>query len=198
MEKILAHLGLEPQPPPRALASAVYREQIDAHQGRIVDTASDSVLAVFEIAAGAVAAALAVQATIDAQEANADDPRRLRLRIGVHLGDVLEKADGSVYGGGVNIAARLQALAESGGITISDAVRGAVRGKLHIEAGCSSRRSWARGKTTHRPRGALRLLDQPLNKKLLIFVFDSAQAYAWAGDAVSIDGEAVGELSSAG
>jgi 4-methylaminobutanoate oxidase (formaldehyde-forming) len=44
----------------------------------------------------------------------------------------------------------------------------------------------------------LRLRDQPLNKKLLSFVFDSAQAYAWGGDAVSMDGEPVGELSSAG
>jgi len=58
------------------------------------------------------------------------DDRRMRFRIGVHLGDVIEKADGSVYGDGVNIAARLQALAEPGGITISDAVRGAVRGKV--------------------------------------------------------------------
>lgn len=54
----------------------------------------------------------------------------MRFRIGVHLGDVIEKADGTVYGDGVNIAARLQALAEIGGITISDAVQGAVRGKL--------------------------------------------------------------------
>ena len=55
---------------------------------------------------------------------------KTRFRIGVHLGDVIEKADGTVYGDGVNIAARLQALAEPGGITVSDAVRGAVRGKV--------------------------------------------------------------------
>ena len=54
----------------------------------------------------------------------------MRFRIGVHLGDVIEKADGSVYGDGVNIAARLQSLAEPGGVTVSDAVRGAVRGKV--------------------------------------------------------------------
>jgi adenylate cyclase len=62
-------------------------------------------------------------------EAETED-RRMRFRIGVHLGDVIEKADGTIYGDGVNIAARLQALAEPGGITISDAVRGAVRGKV--------------------------------------------------------------------
>ena len=48
----------------------------------------------------------------------------------MHLGDVIEKADGTVYGDGVNIAARLQALAEPGGITVSDAVQGAVDGKV--------------------------------------------------------------------
>src|SRR6185436_19942988 len=54
----------------------------------------------------------------------------MRFRIGVHLGDVVEKEDGSVYGDGVNVAARLQALADPGGITVSDAVRGVVLGKV--------------------------------------------------------------------
>ena len=54
----------------------------------------------------------------------------MRFRIGVHLGDLIEKADGTVYGDGVNVAARLEGLADPGGIAVSDAVRGAVRGKL--------------------------------------------------------------------
>ncbi len=54
----------------------------------------------------------------------------MRFRIGVHLGDVAEKDDGTVYGDGVNVAARLQALADGGGITVSDAVRGVVRGRV--------------------------------------------------------------------
>jgi adenylate cyclase len=54
----------------------------------------------------------------------------MRFRIGVHLGDVIEKADGTIYGDGVNIAARLQALATPGSVTVSDAVQGAVRGKV--------------------------------------------------------------------
>jgi adenylate cyclase len=57
----------------------------------------------------------------------------MRFRIGVHMGDVIEKDDGTVYGDGVNIAARLQALAEPGGVTVSDAVRGAVRGRVVAE-----------------------------------------------------------------
>ena len=58
------------------------------------------------------------------------EDRRMRFRIGVHLGDVIEKADGTVYGDGVNIAARLQALAEPGGITVSESIRSAVKGKV--------------------------------------------------------------------
>ena len=113
-------------------ARAVFRMQIEANQGRVIDMAGDSVLATFEIAAGAVMAALAIQQQLDAADADAGlAPQRcMRFRIGVHLGDVVEKPDGTVYGDGVNIAARLQGLAEPGGLIISDAVQGAVRGKL--------------------------------------------------------------------
>ncbi len=55
----------------------------------------------------------------------------MRFRIGVHVGDVIEKSDGTVYGDGVNIAARLEGLAEVGGVTVSDAVKTALRGKVH-------------------------------------------------------------------
>jgi adenylate cyclase len=111
-------------------ARAAFRKNIETHGGRVIDMAGDSVLAVFETTAGAVAAALAVQRDLDAASKDMAEDRRLRFRIGVHLGDVIEKADGTVYGDGVNIAARLQALAEPGGITVSDAVYGAVRGKV--------------------------------------------------------------------
>ncbi len=64
----------------------------------------------------------------------------MRFRVGVHLGDVIEKADGTIYGDGVNIAARLEGLAEPGGITVSESVQtavrtdGAVAGKLQASA----------------------------------------------------------------
>jgi adenylate cyclase len=111
-------------------ARAVFRGQIEANAGRVIDMAGDAVLAVFETAAGAVTSALAVQQALADAAKDLPDDRRMRFRIGVHLGDVIEKADGTVYGDGVNIAARLESLAEPGGITVSDAVHGAVRGKV--------------------------------------------------------------------
>lgn len=107
-------------------ARGVFARQVLAHAGRIVDTAGDSVLAVFETAAGAVEAALAVQERMAIDLAATPSERQMRFRIGIHLGDVIEKADGSVYGNGVNVAARLQSLAEPGGIWVSDSVRGAI------------------------------------------------------------------------
>ena len=111
-------------------ARAVFRTQIEAHQGRVMDMAGDSVFAVFDTATGAVEAAHEVQKLLNAGARDLPQDRQMRFRIGVHLGDVMEKPDGTVYGDGVNIASRLEALAEPGGITVSDAVQGAVRGKV--------------------------------------------------------------------
>ncbi len=111
-------------------ARGVFKVRIEASQGRIIDTAGDSVLAVFETATGAVSAALAIQKEIEAAAAALPLDRRMRFRIGIHLGDVIEKADGTVYGDGVNIAARLQALAEPGGVSVSGMVHEAVRDRL--------------------------------------------------------------------
>ena len=111
-------------------ARAVFRAQIESNRGRVIDMAGDSVLAAFETAVGAVNAAIAVQRELGALAEGVPPERQMRFRIGIHMGDVIEKPDGTVYGDGVNIAARLQALAEPGGITVSDAVHGAVRGKL--------------------------------------------------------------------
>jgi len=112
-------------------ARKAFRTQIESNQGRVIDMAGDSVLAVFETATGAVTAALSIQKELNLTGENSPEDRRMRFRIGVHLGDVIEKADGTVYGDGVNIAARLEGLAEPGGITVSDSVRNAVRGKVN-------------------------------------------------------------------
>ena len=111
-------------------ARTVFRRHIEVNQGRVIDMAGDSVLAVFETAIGAVSAALAVQKSLCEVTNAQPEEQRMCFRIGVHLGDVIEKTDGTVYGDGVNIAARLQALAEPGGIIVSESVRTAVRTKV--------------------------------------------------------------------
>jgi predicted ATPase/class 3 adenylate cyclase/DNA-binding winged helix-turn-helix (wHTH) protein len=111
-------------------ARAVFRRHIEAQGGHIIDTAGDSVLASFETATGAVRAAVAIQRKLSTAAHDQHNAARLSFRIGVHLGDVLEKADGSVYGDGVNIAARLQALCEPGGVMVSQAVHGAVASRI--------------------------------------------------------------------
>ena len=109
-------------------ARAAFREQVTDAGGRVVDTAGDSVLAVFASAHGALAAALAVQSRLaQAAAGAAATAEALRFRIGVHLGDVIERPDGSVYGDGVNVAARLQTLAAAGGIVASKALLDALR-----------------------------------------------------------------------
>ena len=111
-------------------ARAVFRESIDGLEGRVIDMAGDSVLAVFDAATCAVNCALAVQRTLLAAEQGLAEDGRMRFRIGVHLGDVMEKSDGSVYGDGVNIAARLESLAEPGGVAISEPVLWAVKKRV--------------------------------------------------------------------
>jgi len=113
-------------------ARNIFRSEIESNQGRVIDMAGDSVLAVFEIASGAVTAALAIQSRLAAATDPVPEERRMRFRIGVHLGDIIEKADGTVYGDGVNIAARLQSLAKPCGVTVSEAIRSAVKGRLPV------------------------------------------------------------------
>jgi adenylate cyclase len=113
-------------------ARGIFRRLIESNQGRVVDMAGDSVLAVFETASGAVSAALTVQKELAQAAEPLPEERRMRFRIGVHLGDVIEKADGTVYGDGVNIAARLEALAQPGGITVSETVQMAQRNRSAV------------------------------------------------------------------
>ncbi len=103
-------------------ARLVFREHIEGRAGRVVDMAGDSVLAVFETATGATEAALAVQKALAGRD--------MRFRIGIHLGEVIEKPDGTVYGDGVNLAARLEGLAAPGGACISAAVSDQVSNKI--------------------------------------------------------------------
>src|SRR3954465_8156028 len=111
---------------------AIFRRLIEANQGRVIDMAGDSVLSIFETAGGAVSAALSIQKELASASHALPEERKMRFRIGVHLGDVIEKDDGTIYGDGVNIAARLEGLAEPGGITVSDAVQVAQRNRQPV------------------------------------------------------------------
>ncbi len=94
-------------------ARAVSRSGVEASRRRVIDTAGGSVLAVFEPAVDAVLAGPSIRGGLRTSTERTEG-ERLRCRIGVHLGDVM-------YGDGVNIAARLHALAEPDGVTVSDA-----------------------------------------------------------------------------
>jgi adenylate cyclase len=111
-------------------AREIFRRCTSVHGGRVVDTAGDSVLAIFGTAMGAMSAALAIQSEVNTKAGQATADRRLWFRIGLHLGDVVERPDGSIYGDGVNIAARLQAIAPPGAVVASESIRLAVRGSL--------------------------------------------------------------------
>ena len=97
------------------LGRGVFKAEIESNQGHVIDMAGDSILASFETAIGAVTAALRIQEKLNALAANLPNDRQMLFRIGVHLGDVIEKADGTIYGDGVNVAARLQTYAPPGG-----------------------------------------------------------------------------------
>jgi adenylate cyclase len=114
-------------------ARAVFIEHIESNQGRVVDTAGDSVLAVFETTEGAAVAAAAIQARLAEINDAMPAERRMPFRIGLHLGDIREKADGTVYGDGVNVAARLEGLAEPGRIVVSGSVHDSIRGRHGLQ-----------------------------------------------------------------
>ena len=135
LSQIGKSVGLTPVLPsllagPQGRRTSVLRREMSAQGGRVVDMAGDSVLALFESAAGAVDAALAVQKALEAASRATAAERRLRVRIGVHLGDVIEKADGSIYGHGVNVAAHLQTKAAPGGVCMSEALYESVKERL--------------------------------------------------------------------
>jgi TolB-like protein/class 3 adenylate cyclase len=106
------------------LRREVIEPRLSDHQGRLIKTTGDGFLAEFASPIAALRCALAIQ------NSSSNAPDELRLRIGLNLGDVIIEEGGDVYGEGVNVAARLEALAESGGILISGKIHGEVEGKV--------------------------------------------------------------------
>jgi len=106
--------------------------KIAEHHGRIVKTTGDGLLIEFPSVVEAVACALAVQRAMAERNAATPKEKRITLRVGVNLGDIIVE-DGDIHGDGVNIAARLEGIAEPGGICISEDVFRQVRGKVDVE-----------------------------------------------------------------
>ena len=113
----------------------VYKEVmgslIQQHRGRVVDAAGDNVLAEFASVVDAVQCAVEIQKELKDEKRLVAGDRRMEFRIGVNLGDVIEEGD-SIYGDGVNIAARLESLAEAGGICISGTAYDQIKNKLAL------------------------------------------------------------------
>src|ERR1700674_1493799 len=105
--------------------------QIEQHHGRFVNSAGDSVLAEFASVVEAVNCAVDIQTGLKAENASIAPERRMEFRIGVNLGDVMVEGE-QIYGDGVNVAARLESLAEPGGICISGTVREHLGNKLAL------------------------------------------------------------------
>ena len=102
---------------------------IGRHGGRIIDTAGDGIMAEFPSVIGATECAVEIQTVMAERNEGVPESRRMRFRIGINLGDVIHD-ETRIYGDGINIAARLEALAEPGGVLVSNTVYDQVRGKL--------------------------------------------------------------------
>jgi adenylate cyclase len=109
----------------------IMRSLIQQHRGRIVDAPGDNVLAEFASVVDAVQCSVEIQQVLRAKNAVLPENRRMEFRIGINLGDVIEEGE-QIYGDGVNIAARLEGLAEAGGICISESAYQQIENKVPL------------------------------------------------------------------
>src|SRR6516164_6326817 len=113
----------------KALRAELIDPKIAGHHGRIVKTTGDGLLVEFASVVDALRCAAEVQSAIAKSNASLPPDRRIEFRIGINVGDIVVE-DGDIFGNGVNVAARLEALAQPGGICVSRVVRDQVRDKL--------------------------------------------------------------------
>src|SRR6516165_10656229 len=111
---------------------AVTDALVEKHGGRIVKTMGDGLLLEFPSVVDAVGCAVAMQAVMDQRNEGIPEDRRMLLRIGINLGDILIEGE-DILGDGVNVAARLEGIAEPGGVYLSDDAYRQVRGKVAVE-----------------------------------------------------------------
>lgn len=116
----------------RRMKADIVAPRLEEFHGRIANTAGDSLLIEFQSAVDAVRAALAIQADILASNQQIDQARRLELRIGVHVGDVLAEGD-DLLGDGINVAARLESLAVSGGVCVSRTALDQIQDRMGLD-----------------------------------------------------------------
>uniref|UniRef100_UPI0035C70E54 adenylate/guanylate cyclase domain-containing protein n=1 Tax=Bradyrhizobium brasilense TaxID=1419277 RepID=UPI0035C70E54 len=113
----------------KSVRRALLDPALAAHRGRVVKTTGDGILVEFASAVDAVRSAVEVQRRMADQNAAVPTEQRLEFRIGIHVGDIIFD-DNDIFGDGVNIAARLEGIAEPGGVCISDDVQRHIRGKV--------------------------------------------------------------------
>jgi len=130
---------------------------IKQHRGRVVDSPGDNLLAEFSSVVDAVQCAVAVQKEIQTRNAELPENRRMEFRIGINLGDVIDE-DERIYGDGVNIAARLEALADPGGICVSKTAFDQIETKLPLGYEYLGEQSV---KNIPKPVGTYRVLMEP-------------------------------------
>ncbi len=114
----------------RALRSDLIDPTIDLHHGRIVKRTGDGMIVEFRSVVDAVRSAIEVQSAMFDRNGGLAPEQCIEFRVGVHLGDVMEEADGDLMGDGVNVAARLEGICEPGGLCLSGAAYEQVRDKL--------------------------------------------------------------------
>src|SRR5579872_5840530 len=116
----------------RALRSDLIDPTIAIHNGRVFKRTGDGVLVEFRSVVDAVRCAIEVQNAMIERNAGVAPERRIEFRVGIHLGDVVEEADGDLMGDGVNIAARLEGVAKAGAICLSEDAYRQVKSRLDI------------------------------------------------------------------
>jgi class 3 adenylate cyclase len=117
----------------RDVRAELINPAIQTHHGRIIKTMGDGILVEFASVVDAVRAAVEVQRGVAGRNAKARAEHRIEFRMGIHLGDVMVQADGDLLGDSVNIAARLETIAEPGGVCISEDAYRQVRDRLKEE-----------------------------------------------------------------
>ena len=105
------------------------------HGGRIVKTTGDGLLVEFSSATAALGAAVEAQDLMAARNEELPESRRMQFRLGINLAEIVVDETGDVFGDGVNIAARVESIADPGGVSVTDAVFAAVRDKVDVEFG---------------------------------------------------------------